>query len=706
MHFKFLIWILLGWTDLSFYCNTTSPIVFTGLDSIPLNLQLRRLYDGEAYDSRANTRFFTDSSGTMLGEEEGYFISDNFLPIIVHDTIQPKIMYTIPGDYIILDMGQNMVGRLQFQVEGPRGTTVVLEHSEVLDKDGNWYNKNLRTAKQRIEYTLAGNGVETYTPQYTYMGFRYVRIRNYPGVPKLSDFKGLVMHADIKRTGHFVCGDSLVNRLYENIIWSQRGNYQHIPTDCPQRDERLGWTGDVQIFGRTAAYNYDVLQYFKNWLKLVREYQEPSGNIPWTIPPVISGDGAAGWGDVTVLLPWDLYLMYGDTTVLKEQYKSMCAWVDHRVNTAGEDYLIRDAEEFGDWLAYEPLPDGLEKPGYTDHDYIATAYLAHSADILARISRILGRQEEAKYYQQVFEQARTAFQEEYITGSGRLSPNTQTAYVLALYFNLVPNELEEKAVDYLVDNIEARGMHLSTGYLGTRLINEVLTKQGRSDIAYQLLLQKTYPSWLYPVTKGATTIWERWDGIRPDGTFGSDFMNSFNHTPFGAVGQWLYGSVLGIRPVEDQPGFRHIQFSPIPNAELGFASGSFDTQHGTIKSNWSIEGDSCLIEVFIPKGCTGELVLPTTALDTISLNEGAFAIRIPYETKINDIDWSKVLFQTIWFEHNKKESIQQLFPELQRTGKLAIMSNLSIERLRLLQPEIFTNERLASLQKILNAETH
>ncbi|MEL6656760.1 MAG: family 78 glycoside hydrolase catalytic domain [Bacteroidota bacterium] len=677
--------------------KSTGPILSSGI------------YDGEIYDARLEQDWlsptFDDSDWETVDlptiDSTVQIVPNTSVPIRRIDTLYPQSLDTLPNGDWLLDMGQNMVGWMQFEVEGPRGSQVVLEHAEVLDQNGNWYNKNLRSAKQRIEYTLKGGTKEVYEPHFTYMGFRYVRIVKHPNKPKLEDFRGIVVHADMPRTGHFSCQDSLVNRLYQNIIWSQKGNYMAVPTDCPQRDERLGWTGDVQVFARTAAYNYDVLPFLKNWLIDLRLDQNANGDVPWTIPKILLGEGAAGWGDVAVLLPWDLYVMYGDTSILVDQFESMRSWVDLRNELAGSDNLLQNTSEFGDWLAYRTEADASDKPGYTDTDFIATAYLAHANHILAKIAGVLGKAEEETYYFDRFTAVKTAFQKEYLTPSGRLSPNTQTSYVLALYFDLIPVELQQSAVDYLIRNIENRGMHLSTGYLGTGLLNVVLTRFGRSDIAYKLLLQKSYPSWLYPVTREATTIWERWDGIKPDGGFGSDFMNSFNHTPLGAVGRWLYESVAGIRPIESAPGFKEILFAPHPHPKMLQAEGSFQSRYGLISSSWQVRGDSIYLEMMVPEGTTARLTVPSNYAmpnDTLSLGVGLNKVTLPFEF-YSAFD-RKISFRKLWQDPDQRSLLLAYFPELAQKTEREIRRMFIYTFDELLRKEItiFKEDRLRSFE--------
>ncbi|RYE13777.1 MAG: alpha-L-rhamnosidase, partial [Sphingobacteriaceae bacterium] len=379
-------------------------------------------------------------------------------------------------------------------------------------------------------YILKGSGEEVFEPHFTFQGFRYIKVEGYPGELSLDDFKAVAVYSDMKTTGKFSTSNALLNQLQHNIQWGQRGNFVDVPTDCPQRDERLGWTGDAQVFFNTAAYNMNVAGFFTKWLQDLKADQHENGNVPVVIPDVREkkNAGSAGWGDVSTIIPWNFYVAYGDKQLLAGQYNSMKAWVEY-IRSISKNNLWNSGPHYGDWLFYTMADDRDGKAAITDKFFIAQAFYACSTQNLINAARVLGNDADVKTYTALLENIKKAFLTEYVTPSGRLVSNSQTAYVLALNFDLLPESLREQAAKRLVDNIESYGNHLTTGFLGTPYLCHVLTRFGYNNIAYKLLLQDTYPSWLYPVKMGATTIWERWDGIKPDGSFEAISMNSFNH---------------------------------------------------------------------------------------------------------------------------------------------------------------------------------
>ena len=504
-----------------------------------------------------------------------------------------------------------------------------MRHAEVLDAEGNFYIANLRRAAQTVSYTLKGGGPEVYEPFFTFQGFRYVAVTGLPGQPALDQLTGVVIHSDMPLTGRFETSDPLINRLQQNIVWGQRGNFLDVPTDCPQRDERLGWTGDAQVFSRTAAFNADVAGFFTKWLGDVRADQKPAGSLPHVIPDVLTrgkpdGGGATGWADATVIVPWNMYLVYGDRRILEESFDSMRKWVGYMRQRAGDRLLWQGDEHFGDWLAY--ATNRSDYPGATtDKDLLATAHFAYAAGLVERAATILGRQDEARELAALQARVKAAFLKEFVTPNGRLASNTQTAYVLALAFDLLPAELRAQAADRLAADIKSFGNHLTTGFLGTPYLCQTLSDTGHLDVAYALLLQKTYPSWLYPVTRGATTIWERWDGIRPDGSMQDPGMNSFNHYAYGAIGAWLYSVVAGIDIDPAEPGYKHVLIQPQPGGSLTKASASLRSMHGEVASSWTIEGGVFSLEVTVPANTHATIRLPRARQDQVKESGQAVA---------------------------------------------------------------------------------
>ncbi len=588
------------------------------------------IYNGETYDARLaqagwNEAGFNDKSwksATVLEAPKAKLVAPAGPPVKAMEEITPvKVLHTPAGD-TVLDMGQNMVGWVRFRVTAPAGTTITLRHLEVLDKAGNFYTDNLRSAKQMIRYTTKGQGTETFEPHFTFQGFRYVAVSGWPGELKSQDFAGVVVHSAIRRTGSFETSNALLNQLQHNILWGQKGNFLDVPTDCPQRDERLGWTGDAQVFARTASFNHDTAAFYTKWLKDVALDQEDDGAVPFVIPNVLShetrqGEAAsAGWADVALVVPWTVYQSYGDKRILEEQYPSMKAWVEYMRRQAGEKYIWSNGFSFGDWLAFATTRS--DYPGATtDKDLIQTAYFARSTALLAKTATVLGKKEDAAEYASLEEKIKSAFQKEFVAPNGRLSSNTQTAYALALAFELLPQAQRAAAAARLADDVKKFG-HLTTGFLGTPFLCQTLSDYGYLDIAYMLLNRTEYPSWLYPITKGATTIWERWDGIKPDGTFQDPGMNSFNHYAYGAIGEWMYRIVTGIELDEAHPGYKHVLIQPQPGGGLTFANASVESIYGRVASGWKIADGRFALTIEVPANTTATVRLPRAKLEQVT----------------------------------------------------------------------------------------
>jgi alpha-L-rhamnosidase len=507
----------------------------------------------------------------------------------------------------IFDLGQNMVGWVRLKVKGPAGTTIRLRYSEVLDSDEKLYTVNLRSARATDYYTLRGGEEEIYEPRFTFHGFRYVEVRGYPGIPPEDAVTGIVIHSAALPSGTFECSNKLINQLQHNIQWGQKGNFVDVPTDCPQRDERLGWTGDAQVFTRTATFNLDVAGFFTRWLQTLEDSQSANGAYPPFAPhPVLEeADGGPAWADAGIICPWTIYQVYGDRRILEQHYASMVRFIDY-LELSSRD-LIRVYEGYTGFSGYG---DWLSINAETPKDLIGTAFFAHSAQLLSRIAGVLGKEKDQQRYTQLFERVKRAFQERYITPTGLVAGHTQTAYVLALYFDLLPEQLRQPAAQALVNNIEQRKMHLSTGFTGAPYLNHALTGSGHLDIAYALLNQKSWPSWLYPVTQGATTIWERWDGWTEDKGFQDPGMNSFNHYAYGSIGDWLYSVVAGIDVDPDQPGFQHIIIRPFPGGGLTFAKAEYNAISGRIASEWRIEQNKFVLTFTIPTNTSAKIYMP------------------------------------------------------------------------------------------------
>ena len=588
------------------------------------------IYNGETYDARLEQPGWNEAgfdhknwrSVTVLPPPKAKLVAPAGPPVKAMEQITPVKVLKTPGGDTVLDMGQNMVGWIHFRLSAPAGTVITLRHAEVLDKTGNFYTANLRSAKQTIRYTAKGQGTETFQPHFTFQGFRYVSVRGWPGEVNPGDFTGMVVHSAMSRTGTFETSNPLLNQLQHNIVWGQKGNFLDVPTDCPQRDERLGWTGDAQVFASTASFNHDTAAFYTKWLSDVALDQEDDGAVPFVIPNVLShqtrmGSAAsAGWADVAVIVPWVVYQSYGDKRILEEQYPSMKAWVEYMRRQAGEKYIWKNGFSFGDWLAFATT--NADYPGATtDKDLLQTAYFARSTALLAKTSYVLGKKEEAAEYATLEEKIVSAFQKEFVTPNGRLSSNTQTAYALALEFDLLPQEQRPAAAARLAEDINKFG-HLTTGFLGTPVLCRALSDYGYLDLAYMLLNRTEYPSWLYPVMKDATTIWERWDGIKPDGSFQDPGMNSFNHYAYGAIGEWMYRVVAGIELDEGHPGYKHISIQPQPGGGLTFANASVESMYGRIASGWKIADHKFTLNIQVPPNTTATVRLPKTRLPQVT----------------------------------------------------------------------------------------
>lgn len=576
------------------------------------------IYHGEIIDSRKEKSGWSNA-GYNNGDwasvsEKNYsksvLIATQNEPVKKHETFSAVKIFTTPKGERVIDFGQNLVGWVMVKLNGKAGDTVKISHAELLDKDGNFYIDNLRAAKAQAVYILKG-GEENLEPHFTFFGFRYIKVEGLNGEIKPENFTAVALYSDMQPTGNFACSNPLINQLQHNIQWGQRGNFLDVPTDCPQRDERLGWTGDAQAFSRTAAFNMNVNNFFAKWLKDVAADQLPNGSVPFVIPNVLGPNSVAatGWADVCTIIPWNMYLAYGDKKILEQQYPSMKAWVDYMTKNSKND-LWNTGFHFGDWLFYRPFDDNDGRSAVTDKYLIAQSFWAYSTQLLINAANVLGKTNDASEYSLLLKRIKDAYLKEYVTPNGRLVSGTQTAYVLALNFDMLPESLRPLIAQRLVDNIKNYGIQLTTGFLGTPYLCHVLTRFGYDDIAYKLLLRDKYPSWLYPVKMGATTIWERWDGIKPDGTFQTPGMNSFNHYAYGAIGDWMYRSVAGINLDENAPGYKKIIIKPHLTDSLSFASASLQTYYGKVSSEWKMENGNLVLNVEVPANTTATIFIP------------------------------------------------------------------------------------------------
>lgn len=601
------------------WMSSGSPVTFS------------EIYDGETYDAGLEIQGWSENGLPMEGWHPVSRISFPFEALTAQAAGKVTLMDELPalearktpqGD-TILDFGQNLTGWVSFQVKGRKGAAARLKCFETLDAAGNVYTANLRDAKQEITYICKDEEEADYHPRFTFQGFRYIQILEWPCPVKAEDFTAYTLHTKMEQTGTFQCSQPLVNKLQHNILWGLKGNFLDIPTDCPQRDERMGWTGDAQIFCRTSCYLMNTYTFFRKWLKDVACDQTPEGGVPHVVPDIISGKeendwllskgthSAAAWADVAVINPWTMYLTFGDKTILEEQYESMQKWIDFMRAHARDD-IWNYRLQFGDWVALDAEEGSYF--GATPNDLTCTAYYAYSTGLFANIAGILGKSHDEQEYRALYNRIVHKFRTTFFNPDGTMTAMTQTAHIIALYFGLVPEAYKDLTAKNLIRLLEKENGHLVTGFVGTPYFCHALSQNGYTDEAYQLLLKEDFPSWLYQVKMGATTVWEHWDGLKPDGSMWSPDMNSFNHYAYGAVGDWLYRVVLGIEADPQDPGYHRTVISPQTGKELTFAEGTYESVYGKIAVRWdkSRTGE-VLLKIQIPHNTTAAVLLERSA---------------------------------------------------------------------------------------------
>lgn len=583
------------------------------------------IYDGEVVDPAAVG--CKTMAAAALPDDFEKLTARLSLPVKVKMERLPQQILHTPAGETVLDMGQNFSGFIRFRCQEPKGTKVRLQYGEVL-QGGNFYNDNLRTAK--AEYVYISDGVERLVePCFTFYGFRYVKVEGFTKEVRPEDFVGCVLYSDMEQTGSLTTNLPKVNQLISNALWGQRSNYLDVPTDCPQRDERLGWTGDAQIFAGTACLNMDSYAFLNKYCYDLYTTQQTVGHVTNVIPAfTLTDPTCSAWGDAATVIPWTLYLYYGDWAILSQQYESMKAWVEYikgRDEASGGKRLWMGDFTFGDWLAMDHENPKERSFGGTDPDYISSAYYYYSTRLVEKAARVLQKEEEAAHYQAMAEEIRAAFRREFFTESGRLAIPTQTGYVLALFFDLAPEESRERLMKELKKKLTDNQGYLKTGFVGTAYIAKALSENGMNDLAYGLLLNENVPSWLYAVNQGATTIWERWNSLLPDGRVNGTDMNSFNHYAYGSIVEWMYQYMAGIRPCTDGAGFKKVTIAPMVDARIRQVDSVYHSAAGTYEVHWQLgEDDSLTLDIQIPFDAEAVVTLPLSHKEPLMLTAGRY----------------------------------------------------------------------------------
>ncbi|GAB3920672.1 alpha-L-rhamnosidase [Microlunatus endophyticus] len=602
-----------------------------------------QIYDGQTIDARRaqpgwSCPGFDDNSWTgvrALDFDPGRLTAPIGPPVIRHESIKPVAILTSPSGKTLIDFGQNLVGWLRFTVSGQPGDEIVITHAEVLE-NGELGTRPLRTAKQTDRFILSG-GEDFFEPTKTFHGFRYVEVTGWPGELTPDSLEAVVVSSDLRRIGTFECSDELVNQLHRNVIWGQRGNFLDVPTDCPQRDERLGWTGDIAAFAPTAAYNFDVKDFLADWLRdLAEEQLHAGGRVPFVAPDVLKLRPREGeiehnqpvtalWGDAAVWVPWTLYEAYGDQQILTDQYESMVEHARAIERSLSDNGLWDTGFQFADWLDPDAPPEAAGD-AKADKGVVATACAYRTAVLVAWTAELLGHPADHDHFAKLADDLKAAFNKEYVDDHGIITSDCATVYALAIHFDLIDEAKREFAGNRLAELAEKAGYRVSTGFAGTPFVCWALSETGHLDTAYKLLLEKENPSWLYPVTMGATTIWERWDSMLPDGSINPGEMTSFNHYALGAVADWLHKVVVGIDAAE--PGYSRIRIAPQPGGGLTSASGTICTPHGEVRSSWTVDGGEFALDVTVPNDCSAEVVLPGQPAETVSSGHHHFTAQL------------------------------------------------------------------------------
>lgn len=618
------------------------------------------IYDGEIYVPAVNesARYAAD----VLDGPASRLTARYGQPVVIKEEIKPVEIIHTPAGETVIDMGQNMAGFLRFYVDEAKGVKIHMQFGEVL-QDGNFYRDNLRTAK--AEFTYISDGISKYIqPHFTYYGFRYVKVEGFTSEPAPDQFTGCVLYSDLEQTGSISTNHEKVNKLIQNAMWGQKCNYVDIPTDCPQRDERMGWTADTQVFSGTACFNMDSYNFLRKFCHDLYETQKEYGHVTSVVPAFHeNGPACSVWGDAATIVPWNLYLYYGDVSILKEQFESMRQWVDYIKGIDEENGGKRFWNvgfHFGDWLALDGEGDDGFK-GATEDAYIATAYYYNSAKIVAKAANILGKKEEAVYYGKLADEIKAALQAEYFTANGRLALTTQTAYAVALYMDFAPEGSKERIAEFLKEKLKVNKGYLKTGFVGTYILNKVLSDYGNNELAYKLLLNEECPSWLYAVNMGATTIWERWNSILPDGKISGTEMNSLNHYSYGSVVEWMYRNMAGLHVEEEHPGFTHVTIAPQPDYRITECNMKYRSVAGIYEISWEVKKTGEFdLTVTVPFGASAKIVLPNTDRQPKEVSAGTHQYFYMPETPIIKVYSSESPFREL-LENPKAMTVVESF---------------------------------------------
>lgn len=567
----------------------------------------------------------------QLPYDKELLIGQESEPVRITKRLPAKELITTPKGEKVIDFGQNIAGFVELNVKGVDGQKITIRHAETLDKDGNFYPDTLRQAVSINEYICNGQK-QTFMPHFTFHGFRYIAIEGLEDI-ELENFTACVLHTDMRQTGTFKTSNPLVNQLQSNIEWSQRGNFLDIPTDCPQRDERLGWTGDAQVFSGTATYNFNSALFFTKWLHDLATEQTEEFGVSHVVPNILGDqEGAAAWSDAAVIIPWVIYQTYGDTRILEEQYDSMKGWIDYITARCGKNGLWQTGFQYGDWLALDKEEGSKDRTGATDKYLVANAYYAYSTKIVVETAKIIQKKDDVQKYEMIYKKIKRAFNEEYITKTGRMVSETQTACILALHFDLAEDQHRERIMKTLKINIAEHQNHLTTGFVGTPYLTHVLSENGNHDLAGTIFMQEGYPSWLYAVKKGATTIWERWNSILPNGDFEESGMNSLNHYTYGSIGEWMYRKLAGINQIE--PGYKKILLKPMFIKGIHSVDATFESMYGSIKSAWTCKDKKITVDIEIPANTTAVIYLPEKN-EPIEVGSGVYHWEYITETNLD-----------------------------------------------------------------------